>query len=151
MTFRLRMRSRGLIVATGMVVLGAGCGGNSAASGIHKIKHVVVIMQENRSFDNYFGSYPGADGDAGPATRQPDCVPDPGNHTCLRPYPDHADVNGGGPHAAPQAKNDINGGKMDGFVRVAERAQQLCVQFAMPTCTGLPTGGNRTDVMGYHT
>jgi len=24
------------------------------------IKHIVVIMQENRSFDNYFGTYPGA-------------------------------------------------------------------------------------------
>ena len=31
-------------------------------TGIHKIKHVVVIMQENRSFDSYFGTYPGADG-----------------------------------------------------------------------------------------
>ena len=30
--------------------------------GIHKIRHVVVIMQENRSFDSYFGTYPGADG-----------------------------------------------------------------------------------------
>ena len=29
---------------------------------IHKIKHVVIIMQENRSFDQYFGTYPGADG-----------------------------------------------------------------------------------------
>jgi len=27
-----------------------------------KIKHVVIIMQENRSFDSYFGTYPGADG-----------------------------------------------------------------------------------------
>ena len=27
--------------------------------GIHKIKHVVVIQQENRSFDSYFGTYPG--------------------------------------------------------------------------------------------
>jgi phospholipase C len=27
-----------------------------------KIRHVVVIMQENRSFDSYFGTYPGADG-----------------------------------------------------------------------------------------
>ncbi len=27
-----------------------------------KIKHIVVIMQENRSFDSYFGTYPGADG-----------------------------------------------------------------------------------------
>ena len=30
--------------------------------GIHRIKHVIVIMQENRSFDSYFGTYPGADG-----------------------------------------------------------------------------------------
>src|SRR5207248_9025364 len=30
--------------------------------GIHKIRHVVIIIQENRSFDNYFGTYPNADG-----------------------------------------------------------------------------------------
>ncbi|HEY4914300.1 MAG TPA: alkaline phosphatase family protein, partial [Candidatus Dormibacteraeota bacterium] len=33
-----------------------------ATTGIHKIQHVVVIMQENRSFDQYFGTFPGADG-----------------------------------------------------------------------------------------
>jgi phospholipase C len=41
------------------------------------IKHVLVVMQENRSFDSYFGTYPGADGipmqDGAPAV----CVPDP--------------------------------------------------------------------------
>ncbi len=26
------------------------------------IKHLVVLMQENHTFDNYFGTYPGADG-----------------------------------------------------------------------------------------
>jgi phospholipase C len=26
------------------------------------IKHVIFIVKENRSFDNYFGEYPGADG-----------------------------------------------------------------------------------------
>ena len=31
-------------------------------AGIHKIKHIVIIIQENRSFDSYFGTYPGADG-----------------------------------------------------------------------------------------
>src|SRR6266487_2040485 len=35
---------------------------NNASNSIHKIKHVVVIMQENRSFDSYFGTYPGANG-----------------------------------------------------------------------------------------
>src|SRR5689334_8118550 len=40
-----------------------------------KIEHVVVIYGENRSFDNLYGSYPGADGLANakpPATRQVD-------------------------------------------------------------------------------
>ena len=32
------------------------------AGGIHKIQHIVIITQENRSFDQYFGTYPGADG-----------------------------------------------------------------------------------------
>ena len=48
-------------------------------AGIHKIKHVVIIMQENRSFDSYFGTYPGADGIPGlaghPGTVP--CIPDP--------------------------------------------------------------------------
>ena len=53
--------------ATGLALLSgcsgaAGLTGSAHATGIHKIKHVVVIMQENRSFDQYFGTYPGADG-----------------------------------------------------------------------------------------
>ena len=34
----------------------------STPQGLDKIKHFVFIMQENRSFDSYFGTYPGADG-----------------------------------------------------------------------------------------
>jgi len=30
--------------------------GGAAPQGIHKIQHVIMIMQENRSFDSYFGS-----------------------------------------------------------------------------------------------
>src|SRR5881398_593487 len=46
--------------------------------GIHKIKHVIVIMQENRSFDSYFGTYPGADGLPRNAAGQfTTCVHDP--------------------------------------------------------------------------
>jgi len=45
----------------------AACSGSSTtsqgdSSDIHKIKHVIVIIQENRSFDTYFGTFPGADG-----------------------------------------------------------------------------------------
>ena len=39
----------------------------ASLAGIHKIRHVVVVMQENRSFDSYFGTYPGADGPNAPS------------------------------------------------------------------------------------
>ena len=62
-----------------------------------KIKHVVVVMQENRSFDSYFGTYPGADGIPMAGATPSVCVPDPAGG-CQRPFHDTADVNGGGPH-----------------------------------------------------
>ena len=31
---------------------------------INPIEHVVIIVKENHTFDNYFGTYPGANGDA---------------------------------------------------------------------------------------
>jgi len=103
--------------------------------GIHKIRHVVVIMQENRSFDSYFGTYPGADG-IPPGT----CVPDPHTGTCVAPFHDPNDLNKGGPHGAPAAVADLHGGQMDGFIGQAEKAQQC-----------MPDGTNcQTDVMGYH-
>ncbi|MGN6167450.1 MAG: alkaline phosphatase family protein, partial [Solirubrobacteraceae bacterium] len=46
-----------------------------------KIKHVVVIMQENRSFDQYFGTFRGVTGIPGLASNpgRPPCIPDPQN------------------------------------------------------------------------
>ena len=34
----------------------------TSPAGLEKIQHFVFIMQENRSFDSYFGTYPGANG-----------------------------------------------------------------------------------------
>src|ERR1700687_6031178 len=68
-----------------------------AASGIHKIQHVVVIMQENRSFDQYFGTYPGADGLPTQNGQFTTCVPDPATNVCVKPYHDSSDLNYGGP------------------------------------------------------
>src|SRR5512132_3730222 len=82
-----------------------------SADGINKIKHFVFIMQENRSFDSYFGTYPGADGIPkdvvlkGPPGKPP-----------VAPYHDTHNVNRGGPHNWGNAHRDINGGKMDGFL-----------------------------------
>jgi phospholipase C len=79
------------------------------------IKHFMVLMQENHSFDNYFGTYPGADG-----IPEGTCMPvDPVNlpaTECIEPH-----------HLEEQAITDLghnsdvfaaefNNGKMDGFV-----------------------------------
>ena len=113
---------------------------------IHKIKHVIIVMQENRSFDSYFGTYPGADGipmrDGVPTV----CVPDP-RGGCTRPYHDRADVNGGGPHAEANAVADVNGGQMNGFIRERDAARSKCKYRDDPACSA----GAKPDVMGYHT
>jgi phospholipase C len=36
--------------------------GPDASTGLTPIKHIVVVVKENHTFDNYFGSFPGADG-----------------------------------------------------------------------------------------
>jgi phospholipase C len=116
-------------------------------SGIQRIQHVVVIMQENRSFDHYFGTYPGADGipmqNGVPAV----CVPDPRNRQCVEPFHDPRDMNRGGPHGAKDAVADIAGGKMDGFIGQAGGRTARCQATFDPNCGG---GSGEPDVMGYH-
>ena len=79
-----------------------------------KIKHVVVIMQENHTFDNYFGTFPGADN----LSQAPPVPLDPRNPDSPRLKPFHLDdprtpdLN----HAVVSAQAAYNQGKMDGFV-----------------------------------
>jgi phospholipase C len=120
--------------------------------GIHKIRHVIVIMQENRSFDSYFGTYPGADGipmrDGVPTV----CSPDPLTHRCVAPYHNPADRNEGGPHSHASAIRDIAAGRMDGFVQ-QQRAGELrrCHGPDDPSCSNRVSAARRKpDVMGYH-
>ncbi len=112
---------------------------------IHKIKHIVVIMQENRSFDHYFGTFPGADGipmqNGVPAV----CNPDPNSGKCIKPYHDTNDKNVGGPHSETNATAAINGGKMDGFVAQSIGHNKGCGN--APDCAS----DAPSDVMGYHT
>ncbi len=112
----------------------------AADAGIHKIKHVIIIMQENRSFDSYFGTYPGADGI--PASV---CVPAT-QGGCIRPYHDANDRNAGGPHGERNAIADIDGGRMDGFILSAQRGRRRCRGVNNPNCTN----GARVDTVGYH-
>ncbi len=85
------------------------------------LKHLIFIIQENRSFDNYFGTFPGADGFPSPLP----CLPSKWHPSqCVTPWPDHAASNQGGPYDAPYQTADIDGGKMDGFEIEAEEDLQ---------------------------
>ncbi|HEX4491515.1 MAG TPA: alkaline phosphatase family protein [Acidimicrobiia bacterium] len=95
--------------------------GSANAPGIDKIKHVVVLMQENRSFDEYFGKYPGADGIPVDADGNPTvCAPDPKRGVCSAPFHDPHDANFGGPHSVSSTATDIDQGAMDGFINAYE-------------------------------
>ena len=114
---------------------------------IHKIQHVVVIMQENRSFDSYFGTFPGADGIPMKNGVPTVCVPTPGSGTCIKPYHDANDEDLGGPHGTPNAIADIDGGKMDGFIKEEDTARATrCVDTHASNCVK----GVSSDVVGYH-
>jgi phospholipase C len=115
-------------------------------TGIHKIQHVIIVMQENRSFDNYFGTYPGASGIPMKNGVPTVCVPNPGGG-CVRPYHDTTDADGGGPHGLKNAIADIGGGKMNGFLAQRAAAANACKFPQDPQCAP----GSAKDVMGYHT
>ncbi len=107
-----------------------------------------MIVQENRSFDSYFGTFPGADGIPLRYGIPTVCVPDPSRGTCVRPFHDGHDANNGGPHAKIDAKDDVDGGRMDGFIARLEAGLPACRPGSTdPGCA--PAG--RPDVMGYHT
>src|SRR5947209_5242518 len=132
MTITRRFRHFPYIVAsfvlatTTLAACGNGPPTTNQSNGIQKIKHIIVIMQENRSFDSYFGTYPGADGIPMQNGVPTVCVNDSRTGQCVKPYHNAADVNAGGPHAAASAKTDIHGGAMDGFITAFRAAQKAC-------------------------
>jgi phospholipase C len=107
----------------------------SPVAGAQKLKHIIIVMQENRSYDQYFGTYPGARGiptdGHGNFTV---CVPDPKAGTCVKPFHTSARSGSGGPHGDQSFVTDVNNGAMDGFIRTYEH------------CTNCQPN----DVMGYH-
>ena len=84
------------------------------------IEHFVVLMQENHSFDNYFGTYPGADG-----IPKGTCMPvGKRSRPCVRPF-----RLGGLPvpdlgHDRRIHRIQYARGRMDGFVRAASIDRQ---------------------------
>jgi phospholipase C len=99
-----------------------------ASFDLSQIKHVVYVMQENRSFDHYFGTFPGVRGFDDPtAMTLPNgnsvfAQPDPANPLgYLEPF--HMDTSTTGAAAVPSLSHDWrdqhaswNKGAMDGWL-----------------------------------
>jgi phospholipase C len=88
------------------------------------IKHFIVLMQENHSFDNYFGTYPGADG-----LPENLCIPynpHDGSTECVEPFRigDNEVEMDDPDHSLDTANLQFNNGKMDGFVYALEQRNQ---------------------------
>jgi phospholipase C len=104
--------------------------GSSPATGggLRTLQHLIFIVQENRSFDHYFGTFPGADG----IPTKPDgtfdvCVPNKyRNGACARPYVSGAVDFVGGPHTHRAAVADVNGGAMNGFIQTLLPVADAC-------------------------
>src|SRR3954454_21538618 len=93
---------------------------------LEDIEHVVIVIQENRSFDHYFGTLRGVRGfqdpTADPSVFAQPGYPAPGYGGVLMPF--HLDTTAGQGECTPDPKHawgpqhrSWNGGRMDGFVR----------------------------------
>jgi len=119
----MRMKIYVLVAALSYLVLLVcaavleGCGasvantGGNPPPGIQKIQHIVFIIKENRSFDQYFGTFPGADGATTGKTSS-------GQTVTLGHTPDKTCVNDvcyDPGHLWQDAHTAVDGGKMDQF------------------------------------
>ena len=175
MTFdRLRARSRieslrapfiGALVALGVVLPSAILASSGSAvdaatresggevrvpgSGLRKLDHLIFIVQENRSFDHYFGTYPGADGFTIVDGEPVNCIPDPilGHNSC--PYHSGQHRFKGGPHNQKASVRSIDGGSMQGHIAALPEAEKWCIARRSAKCRPFVGPDLQPDVMSY--
>src|ERR1700749_4571943 len=90
---------------------------------VSDIKHVVVLMQENRSFDHYFGAMPGVRGFGDPSVAKGVFYQKDASNPKGYLLPFHADTTTTNAEQIPSPSHSWgplhdswDGGKMDGFV-----------------------------------
>ncbi|MFF4358815.1 alkaline phosphatase family protein [Streptomyces sp. NPDC001604] len=103
---------RVLLVALLLLLTGSGTAASTSRSDT-PVQHFVYLMQGDRTFDHYFGTYPGADGLPAGAGQPRD--PAHSRAGTVEPYPLH-----GSPPLSPGAgprlvRQQYDGGRMDGF------------------------------------
>jgi phospholipase C len=106
------------------------------------IKHFVYMLQGDRSFDNYFGTYPGAEGiPQGTCQRR---VVTGSDESCVEPFPLHGTNVQALGAGNVELNNQYDEGRMDGFVaayqiqgRDGKAAMGYYDQRDLPTYWGL--------------
>jgi phospholipase C len=78
------------------------------------IKHFIFMMQGDRSFDNYFGTYPGADGIPDGVCQK--AIVTGTDSACVKPFPLHGQTPPTLGAGSIEINNQYDGGRMDGFV-----------------------------------
>jgi phospholipase C len=126
---------------------------HEGAKGFEKIDHLIFIVQENRSFDHYFGTFPGANGFPTDAQGNIDvCIPNPFLGGCSKPYHTSSINQVGGLHDNPSAIGDIDGGRMDGFIRELDGFPSPCSAHPFQASCAQSVGPQgQPDVMSYLT
>lgn len=115
-----------------------------------KIKHVFVLFQENHSFDNYFGTYPGADNLASAAAAAHGFKQfDPLGNQWVTPFRMTDPDTEGPSQARPTIFAKMNGGKMDAFVSEQERATAKYAPAAAQAVGLLTMGHYDCDTIPY--
>jgi phospholipase C len=89
-----------------------------------KIKHVFVIYQENRSFDSYFGTFPGAENLSSPLAQTKGFRQyDPLGNQWVTPFRITSSDVSDADHSRPSLITKTDGGRMDLFLSTEEFGQ----------------------------
>ena len=131
-----------------VLLLLSGCGGSSNNPGTvtpgtpnAAIKHIVFFLKENRSFDNYFGTYPGANG----ATTATDSA---GQSVPLHHQADQIpDID----HSSQGARTAWDNGKMDKFDLLHSNRKQAASAAPVPYTNNSLTQMYQSDIPDYWT
>jgi phospholipase C len=115
-------------------------GASSRVPPISDIRHVVVLMQENRSFDHYFGAMPGVRGFSDPQAIAGVFKQADSDNAAGYLYPFHADTTSTSAQQLPSNSHSWgpqhdswNSGKMNGFVsaRIPDSVDGIAGQYSM--------------------
>ena len=87
------------------------------------IQHFIVVMQQNHTFDNYFGTYPGANG-IPKNVCLPSSLPNPGTEACVKPFKITNQPMSDLAHSDTTFAGQFQNGKMNGFIDALNKLNQ---------------------------